>query len=190
MNFTEAVTEVLLAVKRPDKIDRARAKINAAITFYCLDNEFSRDFTEQAITLDAQEYTQSFTLDVMTRFRKFKYIKRGGTKDFLTLLGNAEREAKCDWQDRYYIAGLNVNIYLKVLAGTLDVGYYSYPPVLNDTTDNNSHWLLDVAPWMIIDRAIGEIFREIGDEKSFQVMSASAREQYMAARKDLGISTQ
>jgi hypothetical protein len=189
MNFTEAVNEVVTATRRPEKINRIRAKVNAAISFYCLDNEFPRDFNEQAIALNATEYTQAFDLSLLTRFRKFKFVKRGGTKNYLTVPSDKQIFEGCDLRDKYYIAGTNVNLYLAALSSSLDVGYYQYPALLNDV-DNPSHWLLDVAPWMIIDRACAEIFREIGEDRDFKTMRDSAYEQYMAARKDLGISTQ
>lgn len=183
MNFTEAVSEVVSILKRPDKIATVRKEVNAAISFYTLDNECPRDFSEQAIVLDAQSYTQSFALSEMTRFRKFKYIKRGGTTEFLAIVGNAELEKGCVLNDRYYIAGSNVNIAMKKLAATLDVGFYAYAPILNDS--DGSHWLLDHSPYMIMDRACAKLFRDIGDERSMSAHAQSAAEAYIAFRRDL-----
>lgn len=185
MNFTEVTSEVISIIKRPDKIADARREINNAIRFYCLDNKFARDFQEQSVVLDAAEYTQSFALSTLTRFRTFRYIKRGGTLEYLDLLGEDEifkQQNKCD---KYYIAGENVNISMRKLAAALDVGYYKYPKVLTDAGDNNTFWLLDMQPFMVIDRACATLFRNIGDEKSMQAHAASAREGYLACRKDL-----
>jgi hypothetical protein len=187
MNFLEAYNEVLETVKRPDLSSRIRREVNAAISFYCLDNEFSRDYVEQSVALDAQEYTQSFALSLLERFRKFKYIKRGGTKKHLSVISEAEMFKGCTESDKYYIVGTNVNVSLKALAATLDVGFYTYPAILSG---EDTFWLLDIAPYMIIDRACASLFRSIGDEKSMQTHAASAREHYMASRKDFGISTQ
>ena len=41
-----------------------------------------------------------------------------------------------------------------------------------------------------INRALSHVFKVIGDEKSMQIHAAMAKDDYMAARKDLGISTQ
>lgn len=182
MNFLQAVNEVLESTKRPDKINTIRREINAAISFYCLDNEFARDYVEQAIPLDSGEYTQSFALSDLTRFRKFKFLKRGGTKDFLTKLSDNEMTKGLDRCNKYYVVGSSVNISLRQLADSLDVGFWTYPPVLKDADE---FWLLDVSPYMIIDRASAAIFKDIGDEKSFQVHRGYATEHYMAARKDL-----
>jgi hypothetical protein len=188
MNFTEVVAEVVETVKRPDLINRVRREVNSAVSFYCLDNEFSRDFEEQIITLDPNEYTQSFAIGDMTRFRKFKYIRRGGTDKYLNIISTEEMLKGCTDSDKYYIAGLNVNISLKKKSATLDIGYFMHPPLLS--ASNGTFWLLEVTPYMVIDRACAAVFRSIGDEKSMQTHAISARESYLAARKDLGISTQ
>jgi len=190
MNFTDAVAAVVAETKRPDKVTTVRRELNAAITFYCLDNKFSRDLAERTLAIDAAEYTQSFPLSECVRFRSFKYIKRGGTASHLSVLGDNEMLKVCADTDKYYIAGDNVNVKLGTLAATLDLGWYQYPPVLTGATNLNDFWLLDVAPWMIINRALSHVFKVIGDEKSMQIHAAMAKDDYMAARKDLGISTQ
>lgn len=182
MNFTQAVNEVVGIIKRPDLIASARREINSAIMFYCLDNHFARDFVEQSITLDAQQYTQSFSLNDLTRFRDFEYLKIGGTKAFLSKVSETERKAGCFTSNKYYIAGTNVNVSLRSLSASLDVGYYSYPPLL---TNEDTHWMLDIQPYMIIDRACSVLFKTIGDERSMNAHRSSAGELYMAARKDL-----
>ena len=190
MNFTDAVAAINAETKRPDKATAVKREINAAITFYCLDNDFSRDLAERALVINANEYTQAFALSECVRFRKFKYIKRGGTVNHLSVLGTNEMLKVCEDTDKYYIAGDSVNVKLAQLAATLDIGWYQYPPVLTGVTGANEFWLLDVSPWMIINRALSRVFKFIGDEKSAQLHAAMAREDYVAARKDLGISTQ
>lgn len=179
MNFTEAVAEVVVATKRPDKTAVVRRKINAAISFFCGDCDFQRDFAERSVAIAANDYTQTIALSEFSRLRKFKYIKRGGTKQFLKQLGDGELFKDCQNADRYYVIGDNVNIYTRVLASTLDVGWYKYPPILVGT---DTFWLLDVMPFMIIDWAAAEIFKEIGDEKSFQFHRQSARDAYLSYR--------
>lgn len=190
MTYNEVLAEIMSVIKRPDKIGTARLKINAAISFYSLDNEFSRDFKEQAVSIDANEYTQAIAISDLTRMRKIKYIKRGGTNFQLKILPDAEMFKDCPHVDRWYIAGTNINISSSKLCSTMDLGYWMYPPVLTGSGALDSYWLLDVAPWMVIERACSEIFRDIGENSSSESCKISAREHYMAARKDLGISTQ
>lgn len=190
MNFVEAATAVVEATKRPEKIITIYRKLNSAISFYSLDNKFQRDFEEALLPTNAQLYKQPFALTLLPRFRHFRYIKKGGTKNFINPLTNADLFSKNDCPDRYYIAGDYFHIYSSSLIAGLDVGYYKHPPVLSIALNNQNYWMLDVAPWMIIDRAAAEIFRDIGDEKSLQSHMSSAKESYMAARKDLGIATE
>lgn len=190
MLFAAAVIEVMDSIKRPDKINVVRRKLNAAISFYSLDNEFARDFQEQTVAVTATVYSQAIALSALTRYRKLKYIKRTGTKNYLSVVSDHDILTKCDMCDKYYIVGDSININNRDLTANMDLGYYKYPPILTESTNSDSYWLLDVAPFMIIDRAIGEIMRDIGDERSMQTHFQSAKESYMAARKDLGISTQ
>ena len=190
MNFTEVVNEVITTTKRPTLINTIRRKVNGAINFYSLDCDFSRDLYEQLVSIDAAEYTQSVALSTLTRFRKFKYIKRAGTNRHLKLLSDCELFSTCDKRGRYYIAGSVVNLYMDTLASSLDVGFYQYPPVLTDAVTNRTHWMLDVNPFMIIERACADIFRDIGDEKSMQIAMIAARDYYLAFRADQGVATQ
>lgn len=188
MNFTDAVNEVVGIIKRPDKISDVRREINAALTVFCLDNDFPRDFMEQKIDLDPQEYTQSFSIDTLVRFRKFKYLRRG-PKAYLTVLSeneifNKNVEQSTIFKDRYYIAGDTINIALGFLASSIDVGYFMYPPFLTGTITANTYWMLDMAPYMVIDKAAASLFRVIGDETSMKTHLMSMNEAYSTFRKD------
>lgn len=184
MLFTEAVEEVIAAVKRPDLRVRVQREINAAIVFYCFDANFERDLKEQVITLDAQEYTQAFAVSDMERYRKFHYMKRTGTNAFLTKASVNEIAEGCTLLDKYYEVGTAINVSLKHLAASLDVCYYQYPPLLTGANGVNEFWLLDMQPWMIIDRASAAIYKLIGNERDTQIHAASAGEAYRAFLKD------
>jgi hypothetical protein len=191
MNFSEAVAEVVETSKRPDLIGRIRREINAAVSFYCADYDWDRDLIESSPAIDATEYTQAIALSTLTRFRKFKYIRRA-PKAYLTLVGNQDilkGDPNCLLQDKYYIVGDNVNLALARLASSVDIGYYAYPPLLSDGVGSSTHWLLDMSPYMIIDRALGSIFASIGDEKSAAMQRGLAREAYLALRANMGTAT-
>lgn len=190
MLFSTAVTEVRLIIKRPELDNQIKRQLNAAISLFCLDTEFTSDFAEQSIALDAAELSQAFAKSTMTRFRKFKYLKRGGTNYYLTRLSDAEVVNGCtDRRDKFYEVGTNVNIFLKNYASTLDVGYMMYPPLLTGSVDNNEFWLLDMAPYMVIDKAASNLFRNIGDTESANYHANAAREAYAAFRKDQALTT-
>ena len=184
MHFGEIYNEVVTTCKRPDLAVQIRREINAAISFCCLDNSFARDYAEPVIVLDANEYTQAFPLSDMPRFRKFRYLKRGGTKKYLTKISDAEMLKGCTDKDKYYIVGTNVNVSLAALAATLDVGYFMYPPTLTQVAGNREFWLLEVAPWMIINKACAGIFKSIGFEKDYKTHMDMFTLEYVTARKD------
>lgn len=191
MNFSDAYLELMSILKKPDKAAQARRELNAAMTFYCLDSHFRRDYAELSPAITVNSLIQSVALSTFSRFRKFHYIRRGGTKFFLKVLLDSELfNPNCSLQDRYYVVGNNLNINLANYAATLDVGYFKYPPILTGAAGESGYWMLDMQPYMIIDRAASAIFRAAGDDKDFQSYAASAREQYLAFRKDQEIAVQ
>lgn len=190
MNFTEACAEVLKVIKRPDKASDVQREVNSAINQFCLDTEFEFDVAELSPAIVPTEYTQAVPLSTFPRFRKFHWLKRGGTRCFIKRLERAEllKGTACDMRDKWYIAGSNVNISLAAYAATLDVAWFQYPPTLTDASPD--FWMLERSPYMVIDRAIAKIFTSIGDDSSAARHEAFAVSAFRTAQKDYGISTQ
>jgi len=186
MNFSEAVTEVLSIVKRPDKALVAARELNAAILFCCTNAEFARDLVEMSIPIDAASYAQNLDLtdtDLFTRFRKFKAMKAPGINGYLGQLEPDKIFTKgIELLNKFYVAGNQVNFKLCALSDTINVSYYQYPPILFGV---DTFWLLDLQPYMLIDRAAAKILRTIGDDKSADRHDADFRLVYMAAINDL-----
>lgn len=189
MLFSEVVNEVRLIIKRPELDNQIKRQVNAAISIFCTDADLARDFAEASVSLNGAEYSQAFAISGLTRFRKFVYLKRGGTNKYLKRLSPQEMADGCaDRSDKFYEVGTNVNIYLKALANTLDVGYMMYPPLLTGSSTNDSFWMLEVSPYMVIDKAAASLFNQIGDTEGFRTHSGSANESYRAFRKDQALS--
>lgn len=190
MNFTEVVAEVLAAVKRPDKLLAIRREVNAAVTFFSGNQNFSQDVFEQLLAIEPQEYTQGIEFSSLTRYRKMKYMKRAGTKNYLSRLGAKELGTDCDMQDRYYVTGSGIQISMTALAANLDIAFYQYPPILTDIDPD--YWMLGQGWPMIFNRAAAKIFADIGDDASAKLHEAYARTDYAAfeadAEKDLGFA--
>lgn len=182
MNFTEAVAEVVATSKRPDKILEARRAVNAAVSFYSQDADFKRDIEEMALAIDPLQYTANIPYTSLPRFRKFRYIKRGLTNDYLSELTGSKITECNTMTDVYYLAGSGIRYSLKSLKSTLDIAYFQYPPTLTDAAP--THWMLDVSPYMIIDRALGQIFNSIGDDASSKRHEAWANVAYLGWRGD------
>lgn len=191
MTFSEALEELMTILKKPEKRNQAKRELNAAMSFYSLDSNFKRDYAEVSPALDVSLLTQSVALTNFPNFRKFHYIKRGGTKNFLKILPDSELfNPNCDMRNRYYVVGNNLNINMDNTAATIDVGYFKFPPILTGAINEDPYWMLDVSPFMIIDRAASAVFRAAGDDQDFKSYAMSARDSYLAFRKDQEVSTQ
>lgn len=182
MNFTEAVAEVSNIVKRPDKMLDMRREVNAAVNFFSSDANFKRDVLEVLVPLIATQHSQNIPFTLLPRFRKVQYIKRAGTLEYLTELDARQiTTAKCSL-DKYYIAGSGLKINMSKTASFLDLGYYQYPDLLTDIAP--AHWILDVSPYMVIDRAASAVFKAIGDDSSSKSLSVASSTAYLAFRTD------
>lgn len=182
MNFTDVSKEVLSIVRRPDKIRDIAREINSAVRFFCTDSNFIRDVEESSIVLDPAEYSQSIPYASFTRFRKMQYLKVGGTSVYLDeIKGHKKLSASC-LVNKYYIIGSGIRVNLGKLAATLDAGYYQYPPELSAAQE--TFWLLDLQPYMVIDRAAAMIFTNIGDDPSGKHHMNLSNGAYLAFRAD------
>src|SRR5574337_277073 len=161
MNFTEVVNEVISTVKRPDKLIEARRAVNAAINFCCIEADFARDLEENSYPISSSEYVVNIPISAD------KIFKRG---------------SECDAKDKYYIAGDSLILQLSTLAEALLIGHYKFPPILTDAAP--TFWLLEVSPFMIIDKACATIFAGIGDEKSADYHTALFRPAFTSAMAD------
>lgn len=169
MNFTDAVTAVADIVKRPDKGPQIANAINTALAKTTFRTEFSHDLVEATIPIDPAVYNQTLNLpslaNPLVRFRKWKYVKITGVRGYLNpvdvqniFVPGGTQQTNC-----YFMIGSNLTIITSTLAESLEVGYYQYAPVL---TGANQHWLLDICPYGIINKAAGEVFGIIGDINS------------------------
>ena len=184
MNFTQVVAELNSLIKRPDRLSDIRREVNAAINFFANDINATRDVVEVAHAINATEYSQAILLSAFTRFRKFQFIKRAGTLEFLKPLDSRKMLSKdCDRADRFYIAGSSVNISMTKLATHLDIGYYHYAPVLTDAFPH--YWLLAEAWPVVFDRAAAKIFAAIGDAEESSRHERYAVAGWLAKRADL-----
>lgn len=184
MTFTEVVQGIHSIVKRPDRIVDIQREVNAAVNFFSSDLNATRDIQEVLTTIVATEYTQAIALTEFPRWRKFTYIKRAGTREFLRFLPMKKLYTKdCAYEDTYYVAANSLKISMTKLASGLDIGYYEYPDILTDASPN--HWLLDAAWPVIRDRAMGKILGAIGDSTAAQRYEGFAVAGWLSKRADL-----
>lgn len=186
MLFHEAVAAVQAKLRRPEKHQIIMNEINEAINFFSSDLNANRDVEELLLAIDPVEFTQAILLTSLPRYRKMQYIRRSGTREYLKYLDPKQMFTKnCDMQDRWYVAGSSLKISMVSLAPALDVGYYTYPPTLTLVEGNNSHWLLDAAWPVIVNRALAKCFADIGDMQESAKNEGYAVAGWLSKRADL-----
>lgn len=186
MTFNEVADAVMLKIRRPEKTGLIHKEINAAINFFCSDLNATRDVEELLLSIDAAEYTQAIPLSSLPRYRKMQYIRRSGTRSYLKYLSPKRMfETNCDMRDRWYLAGSSIKIAMVELAPALDIGYYTYPPILTTVSGNNEHWMLDQAWPIIVDRVAAKVFADIGDMQESSKNEGYAVAGWLSKRADL-----
>lgn len=186
MNLSEVYDEVQNILARPDREAEIYNAINFVISKCCLKARFAKDLVEATIVIDPAAY--GATIDYMaevTRFRSFKYIKAYGVTRYLRSIDSDKifTPGLFMQKDRYYIAGDNLTYTLSSLAPSLEIGYYQYPPTLA-INGTETFWLLDIAPYVVIDLASARLFRSIGDDASAKRFEDSGNELYRILRAD------
>ncbi|WCD44266.1 hypothetical protein Tiera_010 [Polaromonas phage Tiera] len=184
MKFTEVVNEVMNVIKRPDQILNARRLVNASVNFCCQDSDFKRDRVEISLDIDPSFYGGNLPYTQLERFRKFWYVKPKGANCFMTPVGVKQLRGRALGPNEYYEAGNGINYNLNQLNNGVDIGYFQFPPKLTDVDGEDSFWLLDSAPYMIIDRVLGTLYNNIGDERSAAKYNDDFRVAYLSWRAD------
>jgi hypothetical protein len=190
VDITEAVDEVVTITKRADKRAEILSNVNKAMAFFTFKADFSRDLVEETIAIDPEDLGQ--TLDLtdfgsIVRFRKMKFVRPTlqryyllpiDPSDVLTPGGSVQK-------NRYFIAGTSLTFTLSTADTSLEIGYYQYAPTLVEgSTPAETHWMLDLMPWAITERAAAQTFRSIGDDASAAFYERSSMEFFLAARRD------
>jgi hypothetical protein len=197
MNITEAVAEVVSITKRADKATEILSNINKAIAFWTLKANFRKDYAETTLTLDPDTYGQTLDLSDLAistpdivRFRKIAWLRPTSRRYYLKEIdpGQILTPGGQVQTNRFYMAGSNLTVTLSNLDATLEMGYFSYAQML-DLTTNTSHWMLDMIPWAVTERAASQTFKSIGDDASATFYAASSMEFFLAARRDFEYQT-
>lgn len=189
MAFIDAINEVIRITKRPDKDADIRSQINRAISFFTLKTEFSKDLVESTLPIDATLYGDTVSIASLTRFRKFKYIKPTGKRYYLRTIDPVHLLTPQGQvqPNRFYVSANELTYTLSELNSSLEIGYYTYAPTLS--ADADTHWMLDMMYWAVIEKAASRIFFIIGDEQSAASYEKSAMDFYITGRNDFADQT-
>jgi len=185
MLFGEMTDRIINRCKRPDKRETAQDSINNAISYFTLAATFAQDLVEGTVNINPQQYAQSFSISTnFPLFRRIKYLKRTEAKSYL-IKADAQKvydKSGCELLDRWYRAGDNIVFKLAKLSPTLEYGYYAYPDLLVDPDD--THWMLDITPMMIQNKALSEVFFSIGEPQEAGTHQRIAHDFFAAAKGD------
>jgi hypothetical protein len=191
MEFAEALSEAIGITARPDKSTETESAINATISLYTTKVNWAKDLVETSLVVDPTLYGATLQFNnvvptsLVTRFRKFKYVKPRDVKRYLHPIGADKVFTPGEFiqRDVYYVGGNSITYVLRELTPSLEIGYYQFPYKL-DLVTNKTHWMLDLMPWAVIDKACARIFRSIGDDTSAKSYESSAYELFTAAKRD------
>lgn len=167
MNFGEVLQEIIGTTKRADKLSAIKQAVNSVIGKVVLGTDFRRDLLETTIAISSSEYIQAVDNSLLTNFRKWEYIRPYGYRKVIEKLDGplaVFTDEGCEKNNCYYVAGNQTILRLQTLSSSLVVGYFQYPNTLVENTD--THWLLDFAPYLVINGACAKVFRDIGDTES------------------------
>ena len=186
MLFSEAVAEVVSITGRPDKSTDIASQLNRALSFFTLKAEFSQDLVEVSLAIDPNLYGDTVSLASLTRFRKFKYLRPLAQRYYLRSIDPTQifTPGQQIQRDRYYVGGTSITYTLSQLDSSLEIGYFTYAPVLTSTSGSDAHWMLNLMPYALVEKAAAKIFQLIGDDASFRFYEASAMELFVTGRKD------
>lgn len=183
MNFTDIVSSIIQATKRPDKINDIRREVNAAVLWFSTEHDYSRDVEEVQYPLPIPGAQTVISIGtVLPRFRKIAYIKIAGTLHYIKELDSIVPSKTCDLRDKWYLAGNSINVNMSKSATALDIAYYAYPPHLTDASPN--YWMLDGNWQAILERALSTILNDIGDAAAARNSEAKAKEAGYVFRGD------
>lgn len=188
MDFQGAQNEVISHTKRPDKLTDIKSQINRAIAFFTLKANFTRDLVETTIPIDDTLYGDTVDLLALAaplvRFRKFEYLKPTGVRYYLTDISPTHiltPQGQVQ-PNRFYVAGNSLTYTLSATNSSLECGYFQYAPTLSANDD--THWMLDLMPWAVVELAAARIFKIIGDEAAAKNSEESAMDFFLASRRD------
>lgn len=191
MQFAELTDSVLTMTVRPDKEDLARQKINAVLRTISISGTFWPDLVEETLSdhPDWQSDSNIQTLALPDRFRKPAYIERDLSQINITtgrlesrqthgiaynrITPRTTRKEGREIRNAYYMSGKNLLLRQEVAGEAVIWGYYAFQPRLINPDDSN--WITELMPDLIIDWASQFLMASLGDRDRTNGLAALAQ---------------
>lgn len=185
MTFDEMVAEVISITKRPDLTDRIKANLRAATLKAHHSDFYYKDLVEVPVQFSAQFYLQNFVpTEVVTRFRKVKYIRRwlGGMEGKPgKFLEPIQIENSIDGYgytkvEVYYMAGQMLQMRGATQFDKVLFGCYQHPVIAPETAYES--WIAEEMPYVIIYEAARVTFKSYSFTEAANEYSQLVAEQF------------
>lgn len=173
--YTDLLNEVRLLSKRGDIDDKIAVAIRLT-TLRChrLDY-FWRDLVEANLIFTTDTQMTLDTSTQLTRFRQVQYLRYydPATATLGTFLEEIDPSDQLDEytyyrEDRFYLAGVNIQArFLNATAGAR-LGYWQNPDV---TTGGYNSWIKDELPDIIVQGALAHIYNTTGKQEEARMLN-------------------
>lgn len=174
--YGEAVADVLEIVPRPDKDSLIRSKLNGAIRYISTSGLFWRDIVETTIgAADGVDDTVNIqSIPITTAVRRMVYVQYPTYTDeddritLVDLESLQKRELCTKLGDIAYLSGSALHIRNGTrLTATFNIAYYTNPVnfATDGTEDDNTNWILELAPELVVDLTATYVLNLIGDNE-------------------------
>jgi hypothetical protein len=186
MTLSEMLDAVVSRSKRPDRKEEILLAIQEATLFCHNFDFFRRDMYEVPISyvsVGGLQTAQLIYADVLPSFRKIAYWRKWDPVSLVAgkFLSPVEPDAifdayNCKKQDIYYVASRVINWYSSTVDQAHIIGYWRFPNVSKSRYES---WIAEQSPFCIINRALGKVFRTIGQPDEARAALQDSNEELM-----------
>ena len=197
MTYTEILDAVVSLTNREDMAAEIQTAIQASTLRVHQSDYYSRDVTEDTITLAGTDYLHSISIQAMfPRFRAVKYLRKwdptgidpisglptGLAGAFFDVL---DPEAIMDTygvnkENIYYVTGGALQLRSSTQISSLLAGWYQSPKI--SPVGQFSSWIAEVVPHAIIFDACSIIFQMVAQQEQSRKFDALVAEQMSLVR--------
>lgn len=175
MTYAELLAEIELLSKRSDIDDKIAIALRMTTLRVHQSDYFWRDLVEATVTFAE---SQEVTIDVSTQFTRFRQMDHirymdatsGALGSFLEPVAPSDLVDEYNYirEDRYYLAGTNLNMRFMYATAAAKVGYWQNPDVAAATYNS---WVKDQMPDILIQGSLAYLFNMMGKQEEAKAIN-------------------